>query len=274
MSNLPSLIQGLITLVLAIVNAIPVIIQALVDAIPTIVSSIVDGLLSCLPQLIVGFIKLIAGVAKAVPQIFSSLREAMVNVFKGIWDGVTKVFAKVGTWFKEKFTEAKNKIKDAFGSVPEWFSGIWTKIKNTFSKVGKTIGDAVSGAFKKAINYVLDKAVKLINGFISAINFAIGVINKIPGVEISKLSLLDVPQMAKGGIVDSATLAVVGEQGKEAVVPLENNTEWLDKIANRLGADSSKPIYLMIDKKILGVASAEGINDITRQTGNIPLVIV
>ena len=273
MNNLPSLISGLITLILAIVDAIPQIIQGLVDALPIAISAIIDGLLSCIPQLIVGFIQLIIGVAKAVPQIFSSLKEAMVNVFKGIWDGVTKVFSKVGTWFKDKFGEAVKAIKSIFSGIGSFFTGIWDNIKNIFAKVGSVIGNAVSGAISKAVNWVLEKAIGIINGFIKAINFAIDVINLIPGVDIGKIKLLDVPKMAKGGIVDSATLAVVGEQGKEAVVPLENNTEWLDKIAARLGANSSKPIYLMIDKKVLGVASAEGINDITRQTGNIPLVI-
>ena len=82
--------------------------------------------------------------------------------------------------------------------------------------------------------------------------------------------------MAKGGIVDSATLAVVGEQGKEAVVPLENNLGWLDKLAERIAAkqsgNSNKPIYLVVDKRVLGEVSAEGINDITKLTGTIPLV--
>jgi phage-related minor tail protein len=34
-------------------------------------------------------------------------------------------------------------------------------------------------------------------------------------------SLLDAPFMAEGGIVDRATLAVIGEAGPEAVVPLD-----------------------------------------------------
>ena len=35
-------------------------------------------------------------------------------------------------------------------------------------------------------------------------------------------------------MVDSATLAMIGEAGKEVVLPLENNTGALDLIANRL----------------------------------------
>ncbi|MBQ6625425.1 MAG: hypothetical protein IIX39_06390, partial [Clostridia bacterium] len=38
----------------------------------------------------------------------------------------------------------------------------------------------------------------------------------------------------KGGIIDKAMAAIIGEDGKEAVVPLEKNTGWMDEIANRL----------------------------------------
>ena len=40
---------------------------------------------------------------------------------------------------------------------------------------------------------------------------------------------------AKGGIVRHATRAIIGEAGAEAVVPLENNTEWIDMLAEKLG---------------------------------------
>lgn len=42
------------------------------------------------------------------------------------------------------------------------------------------------------------------------------------------------PAFAKGGIVDSPTYALIGEQGREAVIPLENNTEWIDMLAEKL----------------------------------------
>lgn len=43
-----------------------------------------------------------------------------------------------------------------------------------------------------------------------------------------------VPQMAKGGVVDSPTFAMIGEDGKEVVMPLENNMTWLKELATQL----------------------------------------
>lgn len=39
----------------------------------------------------------------------------------------------------------------------------------------------------------------------------------------------------RGGVFDHESIIRVGENGEEAVVPLENNTEWIDKLAKRLG---------------------------------------
>ena len=241
--------------------------------------------------------------------------QPIVKFFTGLWDSIKETFDKVKDWFSEKFSDAWNAIKNAFSKVSEFFSGIWNGIKNIFnsvkdwfgnifsgawdkvksafsnvssfftnvfnkitgifSNIGEKIGGAVKGAVSKAVNTVLSTAVGIINGFISAINFAIGVINAIPGVNINKLSKLEVPKMAKGGIVDKATLAVIGEQGKEAVVPLENNTEWLDKIAKRLQPQTANtPIILQVDGRTLAEVTCGSINNLTKQRGSIPLVIV
>ena len=44
---------------------------------------------------------------------------------------------------------------------------------------------------------------------------------------------------AKGGIVTREHIARVGEEGAEAIIPLENNTEWIDKVAERLNVSGS-----------------------------------
>ncbi len=85
-----------------------------------------------------------------------------------------------------------------------------------------------------------------------------------------------IPKLARGGIINSATIAMIGEQGKEAVVPLENNTEWMDILAERLASKNTTPtkIVLELDGKELGWANIHSINDITRQTGKLQLAVV
>lgn len=202
---------------------------------------------------------------------------AVKDWFSGIWQGIKNVFSSVGSWFGNIFTKAWTAIKNAFSSVGSFFTGIWDKIKSIFSKVGSAIGDAVSGAFKNAINWVLERAISIINGFISAINLAIGIINLIPGVSISKLQKLEVPKLAKGGITNGSTLANIGEGGyKEAVLPLERNTEWMDMLADRINGRNGNggKIVLMLDSRELGWANIDSINGITKQTGHLQLNLI
>lgn len=200
---------------------------------------------------------------------------AVKQWFKNCWQGIKDAFSSVKTWFSDIFSGAWQGIKNAFSAVGDFFSGIWETIKSTFTSIGDTIGTAVSNAFSKAVNWVLEKAIGIINGFIGAINLAIDVINLIPGVELTKISKLEVPKLAKGGVIDGATLALIGEQGKEAVVPLENNTEWIDKLADRLAEKNGTPskIVLMLDGNELGWASIHSINSITQQTGTLQLKV-
>lgn len=51
---------------------------------------------------------------------------------------------------------------------------------------------------------------------------------------ISAIPHLSVAWYAKGGIVDGATLIGAGEAGKEAIVPLERNTQWVNMVAQEL----------------------------------------
>lgn len=173
-----------------------------------------------------------------------SVWNAVIGWFQSVWDGIVGVFSAVGTWFTEKFTEAWENIKAVFSTVGEFFQGVWDTIVSLFTSIGTAVGDAISGAVKGAINAVLSGAITIINGFISAINFAIGIINKIPGVSISKLNTLDVPQLAEGGYVrpNKPQAVVIGDNKREGeiVSPISKMRDTVLE-AMQLFAASAKP---------------------------------
>lgn len=154
--------------------------------------------------------------------------------FSGIWEDIKSVFSSVTTWFSTTFQAAWDAVKTVFSGVGEFFETVWTTITDTFSSIGTTIGEAVSDSAATAINYILETATDLINGFIKAINGAVGMINKIPGVEISKIDLLEAPQLARGGVLGKGQIGILEGNGAEAVVPLENNKKWIAKTAKDL----------------------------------------
>lgn len=144
----------------------------------------------------------------------------VVDFFAGVWNGIVGIFSSVGEWFVGVFTAAWEGIKNVFSSVGSFFQGVWETIVSLFTTIGTAVGDAISGAVKGAINAVLRGAIGIINGFISAINFAIGIINKIPGVSINKIAKLDVPQLAEGGYVkaNKPQPVIIGDNKSEGEI--------------------------------------------------------
>ena len=139
------------------------------------------------------------------------------------WNDVTSALSNVSNWFGEMFTNAYNAVKDAFSSIGDFFSGVWETVKGIFVNAGQMVGEAVGGAFKSAVNAVLGTIENVVNGFIGMINGVLGVVRNLPGLGwVGSVSTVSLPRLARGGIVDSPTIAMIGEAGKEAVVPLEN----------------------------------------------------
>ena len=252
LNNLPALIEGCVNLIVALVGAMPQIIMALIQCIPQIIVSIVEALFGALPVLLEGVGQIfgsawdvIVSVFSIAGDFFSGLFTGIINVvepiFSGlgtiasnIWNGIVDIFSGVSSFFSEKFGDAVNAIKSIFSGIVEFFSGIWSSITGIFSRVGEVVGGAITNVVEKAVNTVLSVACGIINGFISAINTAIGVINAIPGVNISKLNKLDVPQLEEGGVLKKGQVGLLEGNGAEAVVPLEKNTGWLTRIADML----------------------------------------
>ena len=218
-------------------------------------------------------------VSKTVGNIKDWIKGAVDTIkgwFSDLWSKIKEIFSPVANFFKDIWNKAYNAVKSVFSPIVDFFGGIWDKIKSKFSKLGTSIGDAISSAVKSGINGVISLIEKTINKAISLINGAIKLINLLPGVNVGYVKKLSMPRLAKGGIIDSATIAMVGEQGKEAVVPLENNTEWMDKLADRIASRNAKPtkLVLMVNDKELGWTTINSINNITKETGNLPLVVM
>ena len=207
---------------------------------------------------------------------YENVIEPVANFFKGLWDGIVNIFTPVIDFFANIFSKAYEKITKIFGKLKNFFSDLWGSIKKAFSALGTVIAEAISGAVKKGINGIISLIEGAINTAISLINGAISLINLLPGVEVDKIKKLKMPRLARGGIVTRSTVANIGEAGREAVLPLENNTGWMDMLADRIASRQGAPskIVLALDGKELGYATINSINNITRQTGTLQLAII
>lgn len=169
--------------------------------------------------------------------------DAVSGYFSGIWESVKSVFSGVESWFQSIFSAAWTAVQGVFSNFGSFFQGLWDTIKSTFSNLGSSLSDAIGGAVKSGLNGVLSMIENTINNGIGLINGAIGLINALPGVNVGTIGELSLPRLAKGGIVDNATTAIIGEDGREAVIPLERNTKWIDIMASKLASKLSSGGY-------------------------------
>ena len=187
-------------------------------------------------------------------------------------------YETTGKKIKDWFGNLWGKIKDGASSAWNWVKEKFSDFGEWFRNMGKKAGEAVGSAFKSVINWVLEKVEDTINLPIRGINKAIGIINKIPGVDIGLIGEIRIPRLAKGGIATVPTLAEIGERGPEAVLPLSGpqSQAWMntlsDMIAQKSGSNS-KPtkVVLQIGERELGWATIDAINGITEQTGTLQL---
>lgn len=241
MNILSTILTGLLDLTVAVLKFIW-------DTIVAIFQGIWDGIVAIFTPLGEWFAErwndittVLADVAKWFGDMFQKAWNALTNVFSSIgtwfgerWNDVTTALSNVATWFGNIFKTAFEAVKNAFSTIGSFFSGVWTTVKNIFVNAGQMVGSAVGGAFKSAVNAVLGTIENVVNGFIGMINGVIGLINKIPGVSLGSVGYVSLPRLARGGIVDSPTVAMIGEAGKEVVMPLEN-TGFLQTMGRIVG---------------------------------------
>jgi phage-related minor tail protein len=173
----------------------------------------------------------IKGIVEGVIASIGTVIEGLVNVLSGVIEFVTGVFT--GDWQK------------AFEGVRDIFGGIF---------------ESLVGLVKAPINIIIG----LINGMLEHIGNIKIKIPSVPnplggeplfgGGSIGFPHIPDIPYLATGGIINRPTLAVVGEAGREAVMPLDRNTGWIDELASKLNSkgNCNQPIYVTVVSQLDG----------------------
>ena len=291
---LPLLIEGAIQLLMGIVQAIPLILPALISALPTIINSVIDFLLNNIPVLIEGaielFMALVMAIPEIIPQLISQLGDIVTTVLSTLGTRLPEIFKSLWDNFINGGSKALEGIKNIFKSIPDWFkntfSAAWTAVKNVFSTGGKIfdgIKDGILSGLKTVINGLINGINKVIKVPFDGINSALSKIKgiSIAGIKpfdwISTISVPQIPQLARGGVLEKGQVGLLEGTGAEAVVPLENNDAWLTKIAEKLHGlmddGSGKEIILQVDGKTFARTSIKSINQLTKQTGKLDLVL-
>lgn len=255
------------------------------DAIVNAVSSAVESVKAWFGKMKDAISEKVNDIKSKVSEKFSQIKETMNNAVSA-----AKEYAK------GKLSEMKSAYDEAGGGIKGAVAAISTGVKSVFSDMFNAVDSLTGGKlsairdkFGEILGAARDKVKEIIDKIKSFFNFNWSLPKlKMPHISITgKFSLTppSVPKFsiswnAKGGVFDKPTifgygngLQGIGEDGAEAVVPLENNTEWLDKIADKLSArmGTGSRIVLQVDGKTFAETTIDSINALTRQTGNLGL---
>lgn len=167
------------------------------------------------------FTTLWSDLSRMVSEKITEIKEKISEVLEGIKVVWSVGWNIVSGFFKSKWAELKSNTSEGMGSILNTIDEKTQPIQDAFGRMWggvKIVTDfaweSIKSAIKAGINWMIDK----LNWFIKQANKIASSGAGALGIDIPKIA--EIPRLAKGGIVTSPTLAMIGEDGAEAVVPL------------------------------------------------------
>ena len=194
------------------------------------------------------------------------------------WQGIQDVIKVAWDWIKEKVDWIWNLFTTVspLGIALKWLADnwkeIWDGIKTATSAAWNFIEgiiNTIGGGIRGMIGLIKAE----INGLISLVNTAIKAIDAIHvtlpfGMGTIGFNIPTIPLLAEGGIVTKPTLAMVGEAGTEAIIPLSkmgNMGGGINVVVNVQGS--------VIKEQDLAVTVRDGIAQLMRRRGLNPSIL-
>ena len=162
------------------------------------------------------------GMKMYLTEVLTSMYESIVNSLNVIASFFKTLWAGIKTFFITTWNEMKDFVVNTMSVILETINSYIGTVKNAFG----TMWDALKSTLTERVGAVVGEIKSMINTIIGMINKAISGLNKLAstaaglgGVKIPTLP--SIPMLAEGGIVNKPTVAMIGEAGPEAVVPLK-----------------------------------------------------
>ena len=182
------------------------------------------------------------------------IKDSIVGHTQGAWDWLVITWNIISSWISGVWSSIKEtagttwaaigeSISTATQSTRTWLEGAWSAIAgflgDTWEGIKRTAGDIWKGIANTVIGFI-NKIIDAVNGMVRQMNrIKFSVPDWVPviggkswGFDLNTID--NIPMLAKGGIVTGPTLAMVGERGPEAVIPLSAGGGFIDTLADAI----------------------------------------
>lgn len=258
--GIPLVLDAGIELLMALVDAIPEILPDLIAELPTIIQKILDMCVKNLPKILQAAITLFNKIVEAIPKFIPTLVAALPKIITSILNALIKALPQL-------LSAAVQLFMSIVKAIPQILPSLISGLASIVSSIKTNLVEKAKAALK--FDWSLPKL-------------------KMPHFSVSgsfSLNPLSIPKFSiswyeKGGVFDKTQLfgygdniGGLGENGAEAVVPLEKNLGWLDKLADMLAMrmGGGQQIVLQVDGKTFAEVAVSSINDLTKLRGSLPL---
>lgn len=213
--------------------------------------------------------------------VFDNIFEIMgivIDILNDLW---TNILQPIIAWIIENvlpvilpiIENLSQNIKDSVDFILDLINFLLAGVKLVFAAIHALLTKDTDKALRQTeksvkdfVNSVIQLFENMVNRVINGINSLISGFNSI-GFDlpdflgggswhpsIPTIPTVNLPRLANGGVTTGRTLAEIGEAEREAVLPLENNTGWMDDLASKLASkmpdySGAKTVVLAVDGK-------------------------
>lgn len=222
-----AVVSSVMSAVQAIISTVSSVIMGIWENFGSYVLSYIETVWDNIKVVVTAAINIVRGIIKVVTSLihgdWSGVWDGIKGILSAAWDGIKGIVSngikQAGAILGAGWTAIKLVVSAAWDGLVSAITGYVELVKSIY--VG--IWDGLGAGLKGVVNGIISGFEWMINHIIDLMNDAINLYNDIPlAPDVDTIGHVHVPRLAKGGVVSSPTLALIGERGPEAVVPLSH----------------------------------------------------